>query len=87
MEDEKIVQASFGLATAVPVGLGMYLTYTMSSISTDSLIMFSLVAALYAAMIYTLYEVTRVRKRLYNITEEKDSETEEVEDESDRESE
>jgi len=87
MEDEKIVQALFGLATAVPVGLGMYLTYTMSSISTASLIMFSLVAALYAAMIYTLYEVSKTRKRLFNITEEKDSETEEERDESDRKSE
>jgi len=84
MDEEKIVQALFGLATAVAVGLGMYLTYTISSISTDTLILFSLIAGIYSAIIYAIYEISRMRKRLFNITEEKEDEEE---DESDRESE
>jgi len=72
MEEEKIVQLLFGLATAAPILLGMYLTYVSTSLTINTLILFSLIAGLYSAMIYTFYEVSKAKQRLYNITTEKE---------------
>lgn len=84
-EEDKILDGLFALATGIPLAFGTYLA-TINSLDIATIILFTLFAGLYTLQIYVALQVYRVRKRLFNITQEKDEEDSEEEDESKKES-
>lgn len=80
LDQDKIVGIIFGVAIATPISLGLWVS-TLVEISSEIMVLFLMTAGILTSQVYILYEIYTVKKRLFNITTEKDAEdkTEEAE--------